>query len=53
MWKAEELPEVLRHIIQGLIQYLCSRVFEDTPLTILSERPTPDSIVYRGAPEAA
>ncbi|OGP83261.1 MAG: hypothetical protein A2Y95_06485 [Deltaproteobacteria bacterium RBG_13_65_10] len=45
--ESEALPEVLRHIGQGSIAYLASRINKrEVPVT--SERPSPDRIVYRG-----
>jgi hypothetical protein len=45
--EAEAMPEVLRYAVQGFIQHVASLIV-GFPTEIVSERPSPDFILFRG-----
>lgn len=44
---AAALPEVARFTVQGFVQHVASRA-SGLPMRVLSDRPSPDVVVYRG-----
>lgn len=47
--EAEAMPEVLRYATEGFIRYVAS-LMVGSPIEVVSRRPSPDLILYRGSP---